>query len=160
MHALDLYHVLSTVQQIGVNWALSIKKKNTMMLFSPLEIWKEQPLLLGIHARGSSSNPKISELLGFSLATDSYSYWCKPNTQSIPWCLSGHEQWWCYASIHLLTCPHKQYIRLRQIPGGDSVAIDWEAGCWKTLHLATGLCTIPHKQENPALAGRKFLQPP
>ena len=34
-----------------------------------------------------------------------------------------------------------------------------EGDCWKTLRLATGLCAMPHKQENAALARRKVMQP-
>ena len=44
--------------------------------------------------------------------------------------------------------------------GEGSTALDWEYGsCWKTRCLATGLCTMPHNQENPVSAVKKFLRP-
>ena len=69
----------------------------------------------------------------------------------------GHLWLWCYASIHLPIRPQSQHGGLYQVPGGCSTDLDWESGYWKTLHLATGLCTMPHMQENLELAMRKFL---
>ena len=48
---------------------------------------------------------------------------------------------------------------LHQVHGRGSAVQDQESGCWKTQHLATGLCSMSHKQEDPVLAIRKFLPP-
>ena len=52
-----------------------------------------------------------------------------------------------------------QHEGLHQVHGGISVFLDREDGCEKTLCLTTGLFAMPHKQDNPVLAGRKFLRP-
>ena len=41
------------------------------------------------------------------------------------------------------------------MPREGSASLNREGGCWKTLRLATGLCTLSHKQ-NPMLAVRQF----
>ena len=45
------------------------------------------------------------------------------------------------------------------VPEGGCTQLVQEVSCWKTLYLATGFCTIPHKQENSMLSVRKFLCP-
>ena len=70
----------------------------------------------------------------------------------------GYQRWRRYITIYLSTYPHIQQRILHQVPGGGSAALDWEGGYWQILHLAIGLWTITHKQENPVLAVRKFLQ--
>ena len=69
MPVLYLFQVLSIEQQSRVGWALSL---STITKFTFPEIWKWHAVLLGIHARGA--NTKISECLGVSLKTNSYSY--------------------------------------------------------------------------------------
>ena len=73
-----------------------------------------------------------------------------PNENQTPRAHHGfggsHKQYWCYASIHFPTWYQIQHGGLHQVPEGESVALDWEVGYWKTLHLATGLCGMPHKQ--------------
>ena len=44
---------------------------------------------------------------------------------------------------------HTKHWGLHQVPGRGSAGLDQEGGCWKTLHLTTGLCTMPHKQSYP-----------
>ena len=79
-----------------------------------------------------------------------YRYWCKQNTQSTSW---------CYASIHFLTWPLTQHRGLHQVPERISAALDWKDSCWKILHLAKGLHTMPPKLKNLVLTVRKFLHP-
>ncbi|CAI9724134.1 Hypothetical predicted protein [Octopus vulgaris] len=49
--------------------------------------------------------------------------------------------------------------RPTSVPGGGSAALGQECGYWKTLCLVTALSTMPHKQKNPVMAVRQFLQP-
>ena len=72
---------------------------------------------------------------------------------------SGHEWWWGCVSISHITWPHTQHGSLYQVPGEDSVALDQEGSCWKTLYLTKGCNAMPHKQKNLVLDVRKFLQP-
>ena len=125
--------------------------KMTLHCFS-----KNQSILSNQTTQGFSQIKKISirtrcwttiSLLRFHKM---YQYWWKQNIQFTSWCLG-----WYYASIQLPTWPQTPH----QVPGGDSAALDWESGCWKT-RLATGLCTMSYKQQNPILAVRKFLQIP
>ena len=62
-------------------------------------------------------------------------------------------------SIHLLTRPQIQHEGPNQVPREQSAALEWNCGCWKNLHLATGCYTMIYKKENAILADRKFLQP-
>ena len=42
--------------------------------------------------------------------------------------------------------PHGlKHVSLRQVPGKGSADLGQESGWWKTLRLATGLCTMSHK---------------
>ena len=103
-------------------------------------------------------NTKVSKYLGINLKTDSYSYWWKPNAQSTSWCLiwSPAIVILYHHSSEVILWPHNQRRGLYEVPAGGDAALDREVGRWKTLHLVTGLCAMPHKQENPVLAARKF----
>ena len=48
--------------------------------------------------------------------------------------------------IHLSTWSQTQHRSLHQVPGGNSIALDQESNCWKTLHLATELYTSRRTQ--------------
>ena len=47
---------------------------------------------------------------------------------------------------------------LHQVAGEGCAALDQEGGCWTNLRLAIRFYAIPHKQENPVLAIKRFLQ--
>ena len=135
MYTLYLFHILSTVQQSRVSWALSVRKAG-LRHNSLLQKFRKQPVvLLGIHTR--NLNMKISEGLGVNLRTDSY--WGKPNTQLT---LLGLGWWWCYTLIYLPTWPQTQcggssawkrqyFLRLRRWLLEDSKSGN------KILHHAT-----------------------
>ena len=44
---------------------------------------------------------------------------------------------------------------LYQVLGRNNAGLEFDEGFWKTHRLATGLCTMPHKYENPGLTVRK-----
>ena len=67
---------------------------------------------------------------------------------------SGHERWWRYASIHLLTWPQSQFRGRHQAPERGSVVLDWEGVCRKTLSQTTRLCIVLYEQEEPVLGVR------
>ena len=119
------------------------------MQFTPLEIWKWHSVLFGIHA--GSPNTKISRCMGVNLRTDSY--WWKSNTLStlcgLGWSLAIV---WHYASTQLFTWPHPQH----QVPRKGSATLNQEGDYWKTLHLATGLCAMPHTQAEPSFSCKKI----
>ena len=45
---------------------------------------------------------------------------------------------------------------IHQVFRGDSAHLNWELGRWKTLHMETGFCTMPHEQKNPVFAWENF----
>ena len=50
-----------------------------------------------------------------------------------------------------------QHGGLHQKPSWGITAQNCNGGCWKTLHLATRLWTMPHKQEKRVLVIKSFL---
>ena len=147
---LYLFTVLSTVQQ--TSQLGTVYKESSIIMQFTKEILKWHAVLLGIHA--GFSYMKTSECLGVNLRTDSY--WWKTNTQSTSCCL-----WWLLVMVTL--CLHSSSHRASDstwrstwIAWRDSIAVDWEGGCWKILWLTKGLCTMPHKQENLGLAVKKI----
>ena len=106
------------------------------MQFTSSDIWKQHAVLVD-----RSANTKISLCSGVNLRTDSYLYWWKPSTQSTSWCLS-----WSLAIVMLChySSSHMASHSIQSLEGG-SAALDWESGCWRTLHWIIKLCAMPKK---------------
>ena len=129
--------VLSTVQQIRVNWSQLV--------------WKEAPwcnphlrkfefvVLLGIHV--GWFNTKISECLAVILGTDSYSEgWTPISLLNI--------------SVRLPTLPQTQHRCLHQVTGDSSAILDRVDGCWMILVYQLN-STLSHTSKRTVLAVRK-----
>ena len=86
-------------------------------------------------------------------------HWLSLSPQDVPINEKNHSTYstsWCLGRS--LALPQAKHRGLHQVPGGGSCCCPGlRKWCWKTPCLATGLCTIPHKQENSVLTVRKFL---
>ena len=84
-----------------------------------------------------------------------YWYWWKLNTQSTSWCMV-----WSLAMTSFIFPNGNRFKTEVYIKCLEEVVLVWsERVAAGRLCLTTELYTLPHKQENPALAVKKFLQP-
>ena len=112
------------------------------MLYS-LALTPETPMR-GFQRMWASIWGQIQIHIGENQISSPYTFWF------------GHKRLGRYAFIDPPTSTQTQRRSLHQVAGGSSPDLDREVGCRKILCLATGFCTMPHKQENPLLAECKL----
>ena len=70
--------------------------------------------------------------------------------------LSQHHSVWGQSLVMVTSCLPSSSNRVSCINWGLQV-LDRDSGCWKTLPLTSGLCTMPQKQKKPVFGVRKCL---
>ena len=120
-----------------------------MTKITPPEIWKRYNVRL--YSSAGYHNTKINEFKCQSLDIDE-------NQTAIRYHGFGAITNDCEVMPPFVySGPQTQHGALHQLLGGGRIARVKDSGCWKILHLAIGLCALPHEQNDPVLAVRIFL---
>ena len=98
---------------------------------------------------------RFSGCLSVKLRTDSYSYWCKSNTQSTSWCLVWSlTDGDVYTSIHFA---HIDSRGLHQVPRESSAVMDQEGGYWNDNWLITPCIYEGHSKSSKSYSDFRFV---
>ena len=153
VRALYLFQVFSTKLQTKVSWALSVRKTSPWCNSPHQKFGNGVIYSLAFHQNRQYEDFRV---VGCK-AKGRFIFLLIKNIQFTSWNLEWSRvmvMLWVHSSSNR-TSDEGQH----QVPGGGWISQDWEGGCWKTICLVIGFCTLPHKQKNQVLAVRNFLQP-